>query len=223
MRAFPSVPAVFRSRAIPVVAGAWLVLFVASSGFAGLTATFVGGPVSGNTFPNDGENRLYDTKSVTVPIDPAITAWVAWNDLPTADRTSGSYTGCLGPGGFATDDFFNLTVTNPLGTQQTVQMDWNNASGVSAGPQAIIFGLVPDTPPVIRSNPGVFIEDGAFNALFTTAGNYTFKFDFYNDHSYNYGHGDAYLLVQIIPEPTMLTTLGLGLLMLSGTRSRIRR
>lgn len=202
----------FTGRMIPPI----FAIFLAGTGtvMGAISATFVAGPVSGNVFPNFGENRLYDTKSVTVAIDPSMTNWIAWNDLPTADRVSGSYTGCLGPGGFGTDDFLIITVTDPGGTSTPVQFDWNAENGASSGPQNMIFGVAPDTPPVIRSNPGVLIESGAMNFVFTTDGDYTFKFDFYNDHSYNYSHGDIYLLADIIPEPSSAMFTVLGLLML---------
>ena len=49
-------------------------------------------------------------------------------------------------------------------------------------------------------------------SVFTISGNYTFKFDFYNDHSYNYGHGNIYLLVEPIPEPSTLCLAVFGLI-----------
>lgn len=169
-------------------------------------ATFVVGPISGDTFPNFGENRLYQTASVTVPVDPSQTAWIAWNDTPSV---VGDY---LGPGGFGTDDFISLTVTNPASTALTLNIDWNDASGNSSGPQNVIFGEADDAPDVNRSSTGPINEGGAFNSVFTISGNYTFKFDFYNDHSYSYGHGNIYLLVEPIPEPSTLCLAVFGLI-----------
>jgi hypothetical protein len=106
-------------------------------------------------------------------------------------------------------------------------MDYNNASAVSSGPQAVIFGTAAAAPDVARwgapwspssypytqSNPIVFDEGGAFNSLFTTAGTYTFSFLGGNTGASTVSHPNMYLLVDatVVPVPgaVLLGMLGL--------------
>jgi len=70
---------------------------------------------------------------VVVFVDPRQTTWIAWNDTQTVSRADGNFPGRLflwGGGGFGTDDFIRLTVTNPQGATLTVDMDNNDTLGV---------------------------------------------------------------------------------------------
>lgn len=147
----------------------------------------------------------YDFASVSRYINPALTSWVAWNDASTVRVANPGCTGgfCLGPGGFGTDDFIRLTITNPSSVSMTVDLDQNTALGNSFGPQNVIFGAAATAPDAIRTSPSfgsppstttIFNEAGAFNSLFTTAGVYRFDFSFRNAFTNAGGHGDIYLL-----------------------------
>ena len=203
----------------------FLNILIVSNVQASTVSTFVADPESGNTFPNFDEIRLYDTASVTVSIDPALTSWIAWNDNTSAVYTGGGCTNCLGPGSFGTDDYISLTVTNPGSSALTLTLDWNDASGNSSGPQNVIFGTADDAPDVYRSSTGPINEGGAFNSIFTVAGNYTFKFDFYNRWSYNYAHGNIYLFVEptAVPIPSAVWLLGSGLIGIVGVRRKFKK
>lgn len=102
-----------------------------------------------------GSGAQYDLASVTVFLDPLLTNWVAWNNATSPVIANGSCQGglCLGSGGFGTDDFIAMTVTNPLGSSLTVNMDQNTAFGNSFGPQNVFFGSVAAAPDAIRTSP----------------------------------------------------------------------
>ena len=147
----------------------------------------------------------YDFASVTTYIDPTLTSWIAWNNAPTLALANTGCTGgfCLGPGGFGTDDFIRLTITNPSSASLTVDLDQNTALGNSFGQQNVIFGAAATAPDAIRTSPPfgsppsvttIFNEAGAFNAVFTTAGMYRFDFSFRNAFTNDGGHQNIYLL-----------------------------
>jgi hypothetical protein len=177
-------------------------------------------------------------------LDPALTSWVAWNNAATVALSNagcsafvgGASGKCLGPGGFGTDDFIQLTVINPLAVSLTVNLDQNTAFGNSFGQQNVIFGTAAAAPDAIRTSPffgsppnvtTIFNEAGVFNSIFTTAGTYTFNFSFRNSFSNSAGHQDIYLLAEEaqpstgIPEPTTLQLVAAGLLALACWRWRI--
>lgn len=198
------------------------------------TATFVANTCASWVNPaactGAGAGPGFANATVDVFVDPAVTDWIAWHDqtLPTdvgGQDFVGSYTW------IAVDDYLNLTVTNPSGASLTVQMDYNDAFGTSTGPQAVIFGTAADAPNVERWNLSqvhkTFDEPGAFNGLFTSAGNYTFSFSFYNIWTRNYGMPDVYLLVntadQEIPEPATWFLFGSGLAALRVVRKRLSK
>jgi hypothetical protein len=114
-------------------------------------------------------------------------------------------TGKLALGSYApeVDDYFNLTITNPNGQQLTVALDRNNGIGVPSGPQSVVFGTASAAPDVVRgdnlSSPSFFDEAGAFNSLFTVAGNYTFDFSFQNIGG-DAGYPDIFLLEHTVGE-----------------------
>lgn len=173
----------------------------------------------------------YAFKSVSLYIDPATTNWIAWSDsFGTPPGTADPYlcaTGsCIGRHGFGTDDFIRMTVSGPTGSS-TLDIDNNDGMGNYYGPQMILFGTAAGAPDVYRrglSGPGILInEGGAFNALFASAGTYTFDFSFRNMHSSSAGHTNIFLLVDVIPVPEpeswLLLLGGLGLLGLSRRRT----
>lgn len=184
-------------------------LLLAAPAWAGLTATLVDTPFS----TSSAGIGQYDLASVTVFIDPSVTNWIAWNDTPTVSRTDASFPGQFflwGGGGFGTDDFIVLTVTNPGGTSLAVNMDLNDAFGahlVPSNKMNVIFGTAAAAPNALRidafgSTAGtrrVFNEAGGHNSVFTTAGNYTFQFSFRNQFGSAAGHSNVYLLVDSNP------------------------
>lgn len=185
----------------------------------------------------------YDFASVSRFLDPALTSWVAWNNVATVALSNagcsafagGAAGKCLGPGGFGTDDFIQLTVVNPLSVSLTVNLDQNTALGNSSGQQNVIFGTASAAPDAIRTSPffgsppsvtTIFNEAGAFNSIFTIAGTYIFNFSFRNSFTNSAGHQDIYLLAETaqpstsVPEPATLLLLAIGLLALACWRSR---
>lgn len=191
-------------------------------------ATFVDAAFSTTGLP------IYDSASVTVFLNPALTSWVAWNNTPTvsfANAGCSAFVGgsgvCLGPGGFGTDDYIALTVTNPLSASLTLNLDQNTPFGNSFGVQNVIFGTAANAPDAIRISPSfgqppnivsIFNEAGPFSALFTVAGNYTFAFSFRDNSSGPSGHQSIYLLSEVadtqpasVPEPATIALFGAGL------------
>lgn len=189
----------------------------------------------------------YDIASVTQYFDPSLTNWVAWGDAFSAGATfsglatcsafvGGAAGTCIGNHGFGTNDFIRMTLTNPLGVSATLDIDQNDAMGDSFGPQMVLFGTAANAPDVRRYNfpsgPYYAInEGGAFNSLFTAAGNYTFQFSFRNmfgSGSGDAGHAYVYLLADVtpppaaapVPEPTSLVMIASGLI---GTVHHLRR
>lgn len=165
------------------------------------TAIFVAGPASGSI----GE---YDFAVVSASLDPAKTNWIVWNDTPQVQLTRSSRPGevFLGPGSFGTNDYITLTVVAPSGASQTVDIDRNDAYGVSYGIQNVIFGATANAPDVFRQNPSFanppnqeyFLDEaGSHNSIFSESGIYEFQFSF-RDESYGGGggnHGNIYLLI----------------------------
>lgn len=165
----------------------------------------------------------YDSASTSMFLDPAETLWVAWNSFPDVRITDPNYGDqhFLGNGGFGTDDYFNLTVTNPTGQSLTYRMDYNNFSGISSGQQNVIFGDASDAPDAYRSFSYVqiFDEGGIYDSIFNVAGDYTFSFIFL-DHQQggSAAHDAIWLLAEfndppppVIPEPATACLVALGL------------
>lgn len=156
------------------------------------------------------QGQSYSSASITATIDPAKTRWVAWNNVSSLALTRPERPGAalLGPGGFGTDDYIDVTVTNPRGEKLTIALDKNDSVGRSSGPQNVIFGTAADAPDVYRQSPSfasppgevsIFNEGGTHNAIFTVAGEYRFDFSFINGFTATGGHQDVYLLVFASP------------------------
>jgi Concanavalin A-like lectin/glucanases superfamily len=149
----------------------------------------------------------YATATTTFFVDPSKTDWIAWNRFRDLRAVSDSKPGQLLLGTYTpeVDDYFNLTVTNPLGQSMTLAMDQNDAVGAPFGLQSVIYGAAATTPIVARGNnlgtPYLFDESGGFNSIFTTAGNYRFDFSFQNIGGLA-GYPDVYLLAHSVPEPS---------------------
>lgn len=165
-------------------------------------------------FPSPPRGQ-YATASSTMFLDPATIDWVAWNRFPDLRTVADPTTGKLNLGMYRpeVDDFFNLTVTNPLGQSLTVALDQNDGIGKPIGQQSVIFGTAAAAPDVSRgdnfSTPFFFDEAGAFNSIFTAAGNYKFDFSFQNSGG-DANYPDVYLLAHTIPEPSAFLLLALG-------------
>lgn len=144
-----------------------------------------------NAFIN-GPSDPYDTARISIFINPGLTKWIAWNSVTKVETVNPSCSGYYGnpSGGLCigttTDDFIEMTVTNPLGQSQMVRMDENTGHGNSFGPQNIVFGTASNAPDAIRISPSfgtppntttIFNEPGTHNSLFTVAGVYTFQFN----------------------------------------------
>jgi hypothetical protein len=151
----------------------------------------------------------FATASITFFVVPGLNDWIAWNRFPDLRVVNDTGTRYLGTYTTEVDDFFNLTITNPLGQQLTVSMDQNGSLGEPTGPQSVIYGSASAAPDVVRADnffaPSTFNEAGAFNSIFTTAGFYKFDFSFRNIGGPAH-YPNIYLLTHLVPEPT---TLGL--------------
>ncbi len=181
---------------------------LAPAAFAAVNATLV---ANRTPAPIQGLGAVeFNSATVAVYVDPSRTRWIAWNDTPTVSRTQGGQPGrtfLWGGGGFGIDDFLRLTVTNPQGASMTVDMDLNDANGAHrlTDPMNVIFGSAAAAPDSLRIDAfgqsagtvRIFDEAGAFNAIFTTAGDYTFRFGFRNLGGAA-AHADVFLLVDTI-------------------------
>lgn len=166
----------------------------------------------------------YDTAFANMYLDPENTIWLAWNTFPDVriPNPANENEFYLGNGGFGTDDYFDLTITNPTGQSQTVRMDYNNFSGISSGPQNVIFGSEADAPDAYRcfTFSQIFDEAGAFNSIFNVAGDYGFSFAFGdNQNGDSATHDEIWLIGEvydssapIVPEPSTIILLFVGLL-----------
>jgi hypothetical protein len=149
-------------------------------------------------------NGQYATASTTLFIDPSQIDWIAWNRFPDRRAVSDQFPGELFLGTYSpeVDDHFNLTIMNPSGQSLTMAMDQNDGIGNPLGLQSMIRGTASMAPDVVRGNnffsPTFFDEAGGFNAIFTTAGDYTFTFSFQNTGG-DARHPDVYLLVNTAP------------------------
>ena len=170
----------------------------------GVTAFHVANPLQLETAA--GEGFEYDLASITVFIDPQATSWIAWNNSAavTLSRDSRIGEAFLGPGGFGTDDYITITITNPNGESMTVELDHNDAYGRWEGPQNVIFGDSQAAPDVFRQYPAFadppnkefFIDEGgSHETIFTVVGEYTFSFSFRNRFTGSASHPDTWLLV----------------------------
>ena len=99
---------------------------------------------------NIRENSLYGSPVIwSLDINPATTNWIAWNDQATTHVIGGDeYVGMNS--WIGTDDFFILTVTNPVGDTKSVIMDYNYFIAKSVGTQAVIYGQADTAPNVHR-------------------------------------------------------------------------
>jgi hypothetical protein len=171
----------------------------------------------------------YATASTSFFVDVAHTDWIAWNRFPELRSVSDSLPGkLLGTQTPEVDDYFNLTVTNPLGQHMTVSMDQNGGLGAPIGQQSVVFGTTANAPVVVRGDnlgsPSFFNESGAFNSLFSVSGTYTFSLSFQNIGGLA-SYPDVYLLAHTVPEPSTLVLgfagyAGLGFVTL---RKKLRR
>jgi hypothetical protein len=167
----------------------------------------------------------YATASTTLFVDPVATDWLAWNRFPDLRATSNASPGQLFLGTYRpeVDDYFNLKITNPLGQSMTVAMDQNGVLGAPSGQQSVIFGTAAAAPDVVRGDnlgsPSFFNEAGAFNSIFTVAGNYQFDFSFQNIGGPT-GYPDVYLLAHTVPESSTMCLVMFATACVGWTRSR---
>jgi len=203
-----------------------LSLCVCSTSVADLTAHFVTG--SHVVVPAYGYGGNFNNASVTVSIDPSRTNWIAWHDHTTPDiygtRELVGSNDWLG-----IDDYLFMTITNPTGISTArTRMDFNTGSGYPQGTQAVIYGIAAVAPDV-RRGPyagAILDEAGLFTSFFDNsgAGDYTFKFEFWDGYYGSYRNPDVYLLVDAetvpVPGAVLLGVLGLGT---AGMRLRRRQ
>jgi len=97
------------------------------------------------------ENTLYGSPVTwSLNVDPAATNWIAWNDRPSTYPIGGKEYVGMGDSWIGIDDYFILTVQNPVGDTKSVIMDYNYFLANSVGTQAILFGQADAAPDVHR-------------------------------------------------------------------------
>lgn len=203
--------------------GIWLALvLLLSHGMSSAAVTQVRVAGSGN-FPSTPADSLYDTATVTVNIDPAVTSWIALSyndnlyDLATGDN------GSILPDGFpdlnqlGVDDYVTVTVSKGTNVSTTITLDDNDAYNCRIGNQAVISGSYPSVRAVNcvdwSKNPAVVHSDtspetGQLTDFFAAngKGDYTFRVDFWNKYLGGAAHGSVWLLMdsnQANPNPTI--------------------
>ena len=152
-------------------------------------------------------NGVWGTATLTLALDPAANTWIGWSNQNSLAAYAGTNASRAGEGIIvgAIDDSVDITVTNPAGNSLTVRFNDNTAYGnaVAAVPQNILYGTAAAAPDAFSVSPSygnppnaelLLDESGPFAALFTGAGNYTFKFDFVNVYTNLAGYPDVYLL-----------------------------
>jgi hypothetical protein len=153
------------------------------------------------------DNGVWNTASITLALDPADNTWIGWSNQATLAAYSGTISSRVGEGVIIglVDDSMNITVTNPAGESLTVRFNDNSAFGnaTASVSQNILYGTSAAAPDAFSVSPSygsppnaesLLDESGPFAALFTGAGNYTFKFDFVNVYTLLAGHPNVYLL-----------------------------
>jgi hypothetical protein len=157
----------------------------------------------------------FKNASITVSLDPSRTNWIAWHDHTTPDiygtREIAGSNDWLG-----VDDYMFVTITNPAGVNTPrTRMDYNDGSGTPQGAQAVMYGSAAVAPDVKRGSR-ILDEAGLFTSFFDSsgAGDYTFRFEFWDGFYGSYRNPDIYLLVDAetvpVPGAALLAVLGLG-------------
>lgn len=186
-----------------------------SSVYAAVKAYQVATPMS-QTLPYPYENVRFNSRSITVNIDPANTKWIALScmdylaDLPTGDN------GNIPPDGFVdiahpnVDDYIVVRVKK--GSEvEGIWLDRNDAYNCRAGNQAVLYGSYQSVravdcvdftqnPPVTHS--ATFQESGELTDFFNLngEGEYIFTFDFYNAYTPQVSNGNIWLLMDVAEE-----------------------
>jgi hypothetical protein len=153
------------------------------------------------------DNGVWNTASITLALDPADNTWIGWSNQTSLAAYAGTNASRAGEGVIIglVDDSMNITVTNPAGESLTVRFNDNSAFGnaTASVSQNILYGTSAAAPDAFSVSPSygsppnaesLLDESGPFAALFTGAGNYTFKFDFVNVYTLLAGHPNVYLL-----------------------------
>ncbi len=159
-------------------------------------------------------SSVYETKSVTVTIDPGVTNWIALSSsdnlvqLPTGDNNNIPFGGTPQINQTNTDDYIVVTVSKGSAVSSAITLDDNDAYNCRIGNQAVISGSYPAVRAVNcvdwSKNPPVthaanFAESGPLTGFFTAngKGDYTFKIDFANKYGTSAGHGAVWLLMDV--------------------------
>ena len=149
-------------------------------------------------------NSEISNHTLAVNLDLDRTKWIAWNDAsslvtPHPDQPGEMMLGAS----LGVNDFIRLTVTNPSGLSLSLDIDQNDGSATSFGPQAVIFGQAETAPDVYRfsditGQSRIFDEAGSHNDIFTESGEYTFQFSMQNVFGSG-GQNGTWLLADIAP------------------------